>query len=114
VKKYLFILCLLPVSLVALASTKAEGQDVVWNDDARDANITYITLRWRRNPEPDIAGYSVYYGRDSDGYTRLEIVTDATAIVGVQGSQTVYFAVTAINTSGVESALSNEVYWPLD
>ena len=77
-----------------------------------DAQTTSVTLVWDRNPEPDIAGYNVYYGRISGDYTRLVTVTDPTAMIGVKGSKTVYFAVTAYNTNGVESALSEEVHWP--
>ena len=33
----------------------------------------------------------------------METVTDTTAIIGVKGSRTYYFAVTAYNTNGVES-----------
>ena len=113
-KKYLSILYLLPVLLVALGSTKAEAQDfvVVGDEDVTDAKITYITLQWNRNSEPDIAGYNVYYSRVSGDYTHLEAVIDPTAIIGVRGSKTYYFAVTAYNTNGLESALSVEVHWP--
>ena len=112
-KKYLFTLYLLPVLLIALASTKARAEDVVvGDDDDLNAPITYITLKWDRNPEPDIAGYNLYYGRISGEYVRFETVADRTAIIGVRGSRTYYFAVTAYNTNGVESALSEEVHWP--
>jgi hypothetical protein len=112
-KKYLCTLFLLPALLVAFASTTAKAEDVVVpDDDDPNAQITYVTLVWDRNPEPDIAGYNVYYGRISGDYTRLVTVTDPRARIGVRGSRTVYFAVTAYNTSGVESALSEEVHWP--
>ena len=112
-KKYLCTVSLLPVLLVALASTKSKAQDlVVGVDDGPDARISYITLKWDRNPEPDIAGYNVYYGIISGEYVRMKTVTDTTAIIGVRGSRTYYFAVTAYNTNGAESDFSEEVHWP--
>jgi hypothetical protein len=112
-KKYFCTLYLLPALLVAFASTTAKAEDVVVeDDDDPNAPITYVTLVWNRNPEPDIGGYNVYYGRISGDYSRLETVTKPTATIGVRGSKTVYFAVTAYNTSGVESSLSEEVHWP--
>jgi hypothetical protein len=112
-KKCLCTVSLLPVLLIALASTKAKAQDlVVGDDDGPDARITRITLKWDRNPEPDIAGYSVYYGRISGEYRRLKTVADTTAVIGVKGGTTYYFAVTAYNTNGAESELSEEVHWP--
>ena len=104
---------LLAVLLIAFSSTKAKADDVViGDDDGPNSRITYLTLVWDRNPEPDIAGYNVYYGIISGEYVRMETVTDPTAIIGVKGSRTFYFAVTAYNTNGVESAFSEEVHWP--
>lgn len=112
-KKYLFTLYLLPALLIALPSTTAKADDVIIDDDQDpNAMVTYVSLAWDENPESDIAGYHVYYGRVSGGYTRLETVSDATAVIGVRGTRTVYFAVTAFNTSGLESPFSEEVYWP--
>ena len=113
IKKNLRTLYLLPALLVAFASTIAKADDaIVDSDDDPNAITTNVTLVWDRNPEPDIAGYNVYYGRTSGDYTRLVTVDDPTAMIGVKGSKTVYFAVTAYNTNGVESALSEEVHWP--
>ena len=111
-KKYLFTLTLLPVLFAAFASTRVEGEAVISDDADPNATITYLTLVWDRNPEPDIAGYKVYYGRVSGDYTQLVTVTNPRAKIGVSGSRTTYFAVTAYNTNGVESDLSEEVHWP--
>jgi hypothetical protein len=111
-KKYLFTFSLLPVLLAAFASTKGKAEDVITDDGDAKAPITYLRLVWDRNPEPDIAGYKVYYGRVSGDYTQLVTVTNPTARIGVRGSNTTYFAVTAYNTAGVESELSEEVHWP--
>jgi hypothetical protein len=111
-KKYLFTLCLLPVLLAAFASTRTKGEEVIADDGDTNASITFLTLVWDRNPEPDIAGYKVYYGRVSGDYTQLVTVTNPRAKIGVSSSRTTYFAVTAYNTNGVESDLSEEVHWP--
>jgi hypothetical protein len=111
-KKYLFTLCLLPVLLAAFASTRTKGEEVIADDGDTNASITFLTLVWDRNPEPDIAGYRVYYGRVSGDYTQLVTVTNPRAKIGVSSSRTTYFAVTAYNTNGVESDLSEEVHWP--
>jgi hypothetical protein len=110
--KYLFTFSLLPILLAAFASTTAKAEDVIIDDGDANAPITYLTLVWDRNPESDIAGYTVYYGRVSGDYTRLVTVTNPTARIGVRDSATTYFAVTAYNTAGVESELSQEVHWP--
>ena len=99
--------------LVAFAPTTAKTDDAIIEDDGEtNAPSTSVTLVWDRNPEMDIAGYNVYYGRTSGDYTRLVTVTDPRATIAVKGTKTVYFAVTAFDTSGLESPLSEEVHWP--
>ncbi|RMH08925.1 MAG: hypothetical protein D6704_02125, partial [Nitrospirae bacterium] len=64
--------------------------------------------------EPDLAGYNVYYGTQSQIYTVAENVglTDTpnspTYLVTGLAPGTYYFAVTALDTSGNESTFSNE------
>ena len=98
---------------VVFASLATGDEDVIVGEDADpDAKVTYVTLIWTPNSEEDIAGYNVYYGRISGEYVRLETVTGATVTIGVKGSKSVYFAVTAYNTDGLESEFSDEVHWP--
>jgi hypothetical protein len=112
----LYLLLALPVALQltgAQAEDVDEVEDAVIEDyDAPDGNITNVGLAWSPNPEPNIAGYIVYYGRASGNYSRLVTVTQTRALIGVRGSRTVYFAVTAFDTNGLESDLSEEVQWP--
>jgi hypothetical protein len=69
-----------------------------------------VTLAWDANTEPDLAGYKIYFGTASGVY-------GAPVTVGLQTTYTVtnlapgtwFFAVTAINNSGLESGFSNEV-----
>ncbi len=72
-----------------------------------------ITLAWLPNTEPDLAGYTVYYGRSSGIY---EHVFDAGAntqvtISGLKAGTRYYFVVTAYDTYGNESRPSKEVSW---
>ncbi|MGI9304103.1 MAG: hypothetical protein ACR2RB_15585 [Gammaproteobacteria bacterium] len=61
----------------------------------------------------DLAGYRIYYGTESQSYTEVKVVENIgvadTIIDGLQAG-TYYFAATAIDTSGNESAFSNEVF----
>ena len=69
-----------------------------------------VTLRWARNDEPDIAGYRLYYGKTSHSYRQYvdTSTTQATVSNLVEGT-TYFFAATAFNTAGLESAYSDEV-----
>lgn len=69
------------------------------------------TLAWDPNTEPDLAGYRIYYGVQSQVYTNsIEVGTNTTAVVSnlVEGV-TYYFAATAFSKTGLESDTSNEV-----
>ncbi len=69
------------------------------------------TLSWNANTETDLAGYKVYKGSASGALTvvtNLGLQTSYVVDSLVQG-QRVYFAVSAVNTFGLESPLSTEV-----
>jgi hypothetical protein len=72
-----------------------------------------VTLNWAASASSNIAGYNVYRGTTSGGpYTQINSALDtATSYVDntVQGGQTYYYVVTAVNSSSQESAYSNEV-----
>jgi hypothetical protein len=69
-----------------------------------------VVLQWDPNSETDLAGYKVYYGTSSGIYgTPITIGTQASYTFTQLASGTYYFAVTAYNASGLESAFSNEV-----
>jgi len=70
-----------------------------------------VQVTWDANPEPNIAGYLVYYGTSSGNYTTsLDVgnVTSAT-IQNLTGGQTYFFAAKAYNSSSQESDFSVEV-----
>lgn len=67
-----------------------------------------VVVWWDPNSESDLAGYRVYYGNASENYgapITLDAYTTHTMLLPL-GSY--YFAVTAYNTSGLESGFSNE------
>ncbi|WDT81373.1 MAG: fibronectin type III domain-containing protein [Candidatus Manganitrophus sp.] len=68
------------------------------------------TLTWSANTEADLAGYRVYFGTASRTYGPSINVGKTTShtLTGL-ANQTYFFAVTAYNTAGKESAFSVEV-----
>lgn len=70
-----------------------------------------VTLAWSRNSDTNIIGYRVYYGRASLLYTNsIDVLNSTNCVVSnlVAGS-TYYFAATAYDSYGIESAYSAEV-----
>ncbi len=67
-------------------------------------------LSWDPNPEPDLGGYNVHYGTATGAYSVVTNVGNTTThtVMGL-GAGTYYFAVTAYDTAGNESGVSNEV-----
>jgi len=83
---------------------------MLWLACAGSALAADVTLAWDANTESDLAGYKVYYGTASGVYgTPITIGTQTTYTVSSLPPGTYYFAVTAYNTSGLESGYSNEV-----
>lgn len=80
-----------------------------------------ITLEWDPNTEPDISGYKIYYRADSpalpldgtgarEGRSPIDVGDRVTATIrGLDAGRIYYFAVTAYNSAGYESSLSNIV-----
>jgi fibronectin type 3 domain-containing protein len=79
---------------------------------------TVATLAWSEptqnedgTPLTDLVGYHIYVGPDASHLTsQVNIATAATtnyALSGLVSGTTYYFAVTAVNSAGQESALSN-------
>jgi hypothetical protein len=69
-----------------------------------------IQLAWDPNPETDLAGYKVYYGLAPGNYSvAVNLGNQTTYTVAGLASGTYYFVVTAYNSAGLESDVSNEV-----
>jgi hypothetical protein len=76
---------------------------------------TSVMLEWDANTETDLAGYKIYYGPASGIYTNVVDVGNliSNRVSGLLLGTEYFFAVTAYNTSGVESPFSNEVGYKL-
>lgn len=77
----------------------------------QNADAASVTLAWDPNGEPDLAGYSLYYGMASGTYeTVIDVGNQSTYTISDLGDgETYYFAVTAYNVYALESAFSEEV-----
>jgi FG-GAP-like repeat/FG-GAP repeat len=75
------------------------------------AHAATLTLAWDRNPEPDIAGYVLYWGTQPGVYPSSWNVGNFTSqqVEGLGDATTYYFVVKAYNTAGLMSTPSAEV-----
>ena len=78
---------------------------------AQLAHASGVSISWLRNSENDVAGYKVYYGTAHRNYQHyIDIGLFTTALIdSLSGGVTYYFAVTAYDNLGNESAYSQEV-----
>lgn len=72
---------------------------------------TSITLAWDPSSDPTVAGYHFYQGGASHTYTNTIDTGTATSVSvsNLTAGATYYFAVTAYDTIGLESAFSSEI-----
>ena len=73
-----------------------------------------VTVEWYPNGEYDLAGYTVWRGRDGANFDALaEISENATRYTDttVRNGETYFYAVSAYDTDGNESELSPEDAW---
>ncbi len=69
-----------------------------------------VTLAWDPVPGTGVAGYNVYYGQISRGYSSVAATAATAATVSnLQAGVTYYFAVTTRSTTGLESDYSTEI-----
>ena len=75
------------------------------------AHAGEVTVAWDPNPEPDVAGYKIYYGTSPGSYSSFVNAGNITSMVisGLTAGATYYFAAVAYDGSGNESGLSNEI-----
>lgn len=73
--------------------------------------VSNVTIAWDASTDPTVAGYKIYYGGASGGYTNSISVGNTTSgtIPGLIEGRTYYFAATATNNSGLESDFSTEI-----
>lgn len=72
-----------------------------------------VTLTWNANTESDLAGYKLYQGTVSGQYgapvTLGKVTTHTLTLPTLTTDQTYFWALSAIDLTGNESGLSNEV-----
>ncbi|HOT98411.1 MAG TPA: FlgD immunoglobulin-like domain containing protein [bacterium] len=75
------------------------------------AQAASIALAWSSNTEPDLLGYRVHYGTRSGAYSVSLDVGNVTSytVPDLHADSTYYFALTALDVWGNESAYSAEV-----
>src|SRR5262249_13459584 len=87
---------------VAMTSVTLRTAVLSWTAPTKNTDGTVASL----------SGYKIYYGTASKSYTQTVSVNGASNVqstIALAGSGTWYFAVTAVDTKGAESAKSNEV-----
>jgi hypothetical protein len=70
-----------------------------------------VTLTWTASPSGDVVSYRIHQGTASGVYTTVVNAGNTNQFVetGLTSGQQLFFVVTAVSASGVESAVSNEV-----
>jgi len=78
---------------------------------AFEIEAAVVTLAWDLSSSPNIAGYRLHSGTTSGVYSQTSELGNATStlVSNLVTGKTYFFVVTAYNTMGVESALSDEV-----
>jgi hypothetical protein len=77
------------------------------------AEAAEVIVRWSPNPEPNVAGYRIYYGPASGNYSFYVDVGSQTSctISNLEEGKTYYFASTAYDDQGYESDYSAEAVY---
>jgi Fibronectin type III domain len=101
------------------AATGSTGSTTTTTPPAGSQSSTSVTLGWmpptqnsNGTPITDLAGYKIHYGTASQDYTQVVAVNNPSLsryVVDSLPSGTYFFAITAYNSQGIESALSGEV-----
>ena len=75
------------------------------------AHAGQVNVAWDANPEPEVAGYKIYYGTSPGSYTASLDAGNATSILisGLQDGATYFFSAVAYDASNNESGFSNEI-----
>lgn len=106
------ILMLYPIFLSAGQLGRPQGLKAEQSGDSYS-----VTASWNKNVEPDMHHYTVYRGTRSRGYSMIVRVNhpDTSVVIGgMIANVTYFFAVTASDTAGNESAFSDEVQFVIN
>jgi len=107
------------VGLLAMTAALAGWLSSTAQADASEVGSGSVTLSWSAPTEntndsalTNLAGYVIYYGNSADTMTKIIKINTVglqTYVVSNLSSGTWFFAVTAVNASGIESGLSQTV-----
>ena len=77
---------------------------------AANSYASHVQVSWYPSPSPGVSGYMIYYGVTSHDYAQTIDVGNTTEynVYNLINGQTYYFAVTAYNPDGDQSAYSDE------
>ncbi|HVS25222.1 MAG TPA: putative Ig domain-containing protein, partial [Gammaproteobacteria bacterium] len=93
----------LPAFSIAVQAVATGSATLTWSAPTQNSDGSPLT---------DLAGYKVYWGTSSHNYSGTAALNNpglATYVVdGLASSNTYYFAITAVNSTGTESSPSNE------
>ena len=93
----------LPAFTVSVTATALDTVTLSWTAPTQNSDGSALT---------DLAGYKIYYRKNSGSYdqaVRLDNPSITTFVVEQLSPATYYFAATAFNSTGVESSFSTEV-----
>ena len=102
--------CFCATLFITLLHTATLGQAAT-----SQAYLYNLNLEWNPSSSPGISGYRIYYGSSSGNFTNtitLGNISNGT-VPGLTGGIAYYFAVTSVDTNGVESIFSNELNYQL-
>ena len=96
---------------VPVTLTVTSGSTTNSTSTSTSSSGSTATLTWNPSTSTNLAGYKVYMGTASGGYSSSITVGSVTSytVSNLGFGSTYYFAVTGYNTSGIESGFSNEV-----
>lgn len=96
---------------VPVTFTVMSGSTTGSTPTSTSSSVGTVTLTWDPSTTTNLAGYKVYMGTASGGYSSPITVGNVTSytISNLGIGNTYYFAVTDYSSSGLESGFSNEV-----
>lgn len=74
-----------------------------------------VSLAWDRSTTTNVVGYNVYQGTNQSAFMQVGVTTGTnwTSATNLVATNTYYFAVSSVDSFGVESDLSASVQWPV-
>jgi len=98
---------------ITVSATGSSSKTVAVTLTVSAPTISSATLTWDPNTESDLAGYKVYRATASGAYgaplATLQGNVTSYVAAGLQAGTTYFFVLTAYDSTGNESSMSNEV-----